>query len=204
MVAGALLVLGPLRPWAYISFGGLRVPLYGLLGPGGLILVGGVLLLLHPRLPPALLAVIALGTAYAALVLPAEMLASARTATDMVQSWLDPLNQLLDRFHIAAIRLTDWSLPAARTVGPGVRTTLWGAGFAAAAAVCTALVGRRARPTRPGVCPSCAAPLPQHRELRFCTTCGGSVVSEPICSRCQALAEPDDRFCGRCGEPIAR
>lgn len=202
LAAGALLIVGPLRPWGFVPFGGLRLPLYGLFGPAALLLPAGLLLLLHPRPGPVLLLLIAAGATYAALQLPPQMLAGARATTGTVETWLDPLNQLLSRFHIPEVHLTDWTLPAARAVGPGVRITLWGAGAAAAAALTSALATPLRPPSAPRACPACAAPLPRRRALNFCPACGARVLPLPLCRRCQSLSEPGDHYCGRCGEPL--
>jgi hypothetical protein len=202
LAAGALLIAGSLRPWAYAPFGGLRLPLFGLFGYGGLTLVAGLLLLFHRRLGPWLLLLIAAGTAWAALAIPPQLLAGAQAASGTVESWFDPLNQLLARFRIPEIRLTDWALPAARAVGPGVPMTLWGAALTAAAAVGTALARPPGPPSPPRACPACAAPTPRDRRLRFCTACGTLVSPVPICRQCHAAAEPGDRFCGECGVPL--
>src|SRR5947207_2303473 len=66
LTAGALLVVGALRPWAFVPLGLLRLPLYGALGWGGLAGVAGLILLLHPRPAPGALLGIAAGAAYLA------------------------------------------------------------------------------------------------------------------------------------------
>ncbi len=197
--AGALLIVGPLQPWAYVPLGGLRLPCYGLFGLGGLVLVAGLMLLLHSSPGPILLLGIAAGACYLARLVPAQMLAGAHGTLAIMEAWLDPLNQLLDRFHIAQIRLTDWSLPAAHAIGPGVRTTFWGAGLASAAGISSALALPPSPLRVPRTCPTCAARLSRRRELRFCPQCGGALWPAPVCQTCAAVAEVGDRFCGRCG-----
>jgi hypothetical protein len=199
LAAGALLVVGPLQPWTYVPIAGLRLPYYGLFGIGGLALVAGLLLLLRSSPGPLLLLAIAAGAWYLAAVVPPQMMAGAHGTLVIAEAWLDPLNQLLDRFHIAQIRLADWSLPAAHTVGPGVRTTLWGAGFAAAAALSSALAHPPPPVRSPRSCPACAARLSHRRELHFCPHCGEALGAAPVCRACATVAVPGDQFCGRCG-----
>jgi Double zinc ribbon len=201
LAAGALLIVGVLRPWAFVPLGGFRLPLYGALGWGGLAGVAGLILLLHPRPAPGTLLGIAAGAAYLAYTIPLQLLDHARATTHAIDSWLDPMNQLLDRFHIEGLHLTEWSLPAAHAMGPGATLTLWGAALAAAAAGLSPL-SRTLTPPGSGLhraCPACAVPLSPHRELRFCPACGASLTALPFCRVCRALAEPGDRFCGCCG-----
>jgi hypothetical protein len=201
LAAGALLVVGALRPWAFIPLGGLHLPLYGALGWGGLAGVAGLILLVHPRPAPGALLGVAAGSAYLAITVPLQLLARARATTGAVDGWLDPLNQLLDRFHIEGLHLTDWSLPAAHAFGPGAALTLWGAALATAAGALS-LVALRIDPSRlahPGACPACASPLSARRDLRFCPACGAGLAAVPVCRACRAPAEPGDRFCGGCG-----
>jgi hypothetical protein len=197
-----LLIAGPLQPWAFVRLGGLRLPLYGLFGPGALTVIGGVLLLVLPSPGPLLLLAVSAAAWYAARLVPGQMLAAAHATAVIMDSWLDPLNQLLDRFHIPVINLTDRSLPAARAIGPGVWLTFWGASLSAAAAVPAVLAVPPAPPRLPRSCPSCAARLPRQRELRFCPQCGGALSPTPVCRKCGASSEAGDRFCGRCGERL--
>jgi hypothetical protein len=199
--AAVLLIVGAVRPWAFVPLGGLRLPLYGALGWGALAGVAGLYLLFHPRTSPQALLGIAVGTAYLASVIPARLLAGARATTGMVDSWFEPLNQLLDRFHIEGLHFTDWAMPAARAVGPGVALTLWGAGLAAAAAVVALLAPLH--PPIPRTCPACSLPLNRLRDLSFCPGCGAALTATPPCPSCHSPVEKDDRFCGHCGGQLA-
>ena len=201
LAAGALLVAGALRPWLFVPVGGLRLPVYSIFGWGGLVGPAGFLLLVRPRASPTLLLVIAAGSAYLAHTLPGQWLARAQATTGTVDSWFEPLNQLLDQFHIAGFHLTDWSLPPERSLGPGIALTYWGADLAAAAAVFTLLTGPRLGTSRS--CPECAAPLARGRLLRFCPACGGCLSPIPACPACRASSEPGDRFCGQCGSELS-
>jgi hypothetical protein len=203
--AGVLLVSGALRPWAFVPLGGLRFPLYGALGWGGLAGVAGLMLLLHPRPSPALLLAIAAGAAYLGHVIPLQMIARARATTGTIDTWFDPLNRLLDQFHIEGFHLSEWGLSAARAVGPGAALTLWGAGLSAAAALLTlfTLLVDPSRRSRPHTCPTCAARLSRRRQPHFCPACGAALVPVPVCVACHTPAEPDDRYCIRCGAQLA-
>jgi len=202
LIAGALLITGALRPWVYIPVGGLRVPIFGLLSLGGLALVGGLFLLLHSRPGPGPLLVVGVAAWYLASTVPPQLLASARGTTGIVDSWIDPLNQLLSRFHIQELHLVDWTLPAAHAVGPGVSLTRWGAGLSLLAAVTAALALRPAA-AAPANCPSCRTRTDRRRSLRFCPACGFTLGGEPVCGRCGSVGEPGDRFCVRCGERLS-
>jgi hypothetical protein len=202
LASGALLVVGALWPWAYMPMGGLRVPLYPLFGPGCLLPVAGFVILLRPRPSPGLLLAVALGAAWAAHALPPALHASARASTRFLDLWLDPLNQLLSRFNIDPLHLVDWSLPAARAVGPGIPLTHWAAALAAWAALLAFLSGP-VPALRRGACPACAAPLPRRRDLRFCPACGAGLTRALFCPACHTPAEPGDRFCGQCGAPLS-
>ena len=85
LIAGALLITGALRPWVYVPVGGLRVPIFGLLSLGGLVLVGGLFLLLHPRPGAGPLLVVAVAAWYLASTVPPQLLASARGTTGIVE-----------------------------------------------------------------------------------------------------------------------
>lgn len=202
LAAGALLIDGALRPWAYVPLGGLRLPVYGLLSLGGLALVGGLFLLLHPRPGPGPLLVVGVGAWFLASIVPYELLSSARSATRIMDSWADPLNQLLSRFHIAELHLVDWTPQPARLMGPGVTLTFWGAGLALVAAVAAAAAHVSAGSVSSS-CPSCRARLAGRPDLRFCPECGIALGAAPVCGRCGDAGEPGDRFCGRCGERLA-
>jgi hypothetical protein len=197
LTAALLLIVGAVRPWAFVPLGGLRLPLYGSLGWGALAGVAGLFLLFHPRPSPPVLLCIAVGAAYLARVIPQRLLSGARAATGAVDSWFEPLNQLLERFRIEGLHLADWGLPAARAIGPGASLTVWGAGFAAAAALLALLAPER--PPLPRACPSCSHPLSRRPDLRFCPACGSSLSLLPVCPSCHAPAEVSDCFCGQCG-----
>lgn len=198
--AAVLLIVGAVRPWAYVPLGGLRLPLFGLFGWGALAGVAGLFLLFHPRPSPPVLLGVAAGAAFLARVIPQRLLASARATTGTVDSWLEPLNQLLDRFRIEGLHLTDWALPAARAIGPGASLTLWGAALAAAAALLALLAP--SHPRLPRACPACSLSLRRRRDLCFCPGCGASLTPVPLCRACHTPADPADCFCGHCGSAL--
>lgn len=70
-----------------------------------------------------------------------------------------------------------------------------------------ALIAERARTLGPAeavaggqVCPRCG-PRPEP-DARFCSNCGGGLVSPAACRVCHAPLEPGSRFCSNCGVQV--
>jgi hypothetical protein len=209
IAGGLLLVVGAFLPWGYVPAGGVQVPLPGILGPGGLTLLLGLLFALRPRLRPWIALPVAAAVALLVPVAGDDLARQVRGGLIALQLWLAPVNRLLEQFHISGIEVVDLARPRIAYLGPGLAVTAWGAGAAALGSLIRlftvgegpARLQDRLAPLR---CPACAIPIARARSARFCPHCGASLGGPPLCPACHTPAEPDDQFCAACGTPLAR
>jgi hypothetical protein len=208
VVAGALLVaVGAFLPWAYLPVGRARLPLPGVLGPGGLTLLLGLILLTRPRLHPAAGLLVALAVGVGVLLFGDEVARTIRGGLIGLQLWLSPFNRLLEQFHIGGVEVVDLRLARSAYQGPGLAMTGWGAWLAAAGHALRLLVpgeGPAALQDRlaPRRCGACGIAISRARSARFCPDCGVSLGGPPLCPRCLAPAAPADRHCVLCGTSL--
>jgi hypothetical protein len=209
IAGGLLLVVGAFLPWAYVPAGRMRLPLPGILGPGGLTLLLGLFFALRPRLHPLIALPVAVVVALLVPVAGDDLARQVRGGLLALQLWLAPVNRLLEQFHISGIEVVDLGQPRAAYLGPGLAVTAWGAGAAALGSLIRLFTVEEG-PTRlqdrlaPRRCAACAVPIPRSRSARFCPCCGASLGGPPLCPACHTPAEPDDQFCAECGTSLAR
>jgi hypothetical protein len=210
LVAGGALVIaaGAFLPWAYLPVGRGRLPLPGVLGPGGLTLLLGLVLLFRARVHPAAGLLMGVAVGIGAPLFGDEVSRTLRGALIGLQLWLAPLNRLLEQFHISGIEVVDLGLARDAYLGPGLAVTAWGAWLAA--------IGHGARLLLPGEgppalqdrlaprrCGACGTTVPRARAAHFCPGCGASLGGPPLCARCLTPAAPADRYCVSCGAALS-
>lgn len=208
IVVGALLVAaGAFLPWAYLPIGRGRLPLPGVLGPGGLTLLVGLVLLSRPRLHPVAGLAIAVAIGIAVPLFGDELTRAIRGTLIGLQLWLSPVNRLLDQFQISSIEVVDLGLAREAYLGLGLRLTAWGAWLAAAGHAARLLLpgeGPSALQDRlsPRRCDGCGTTISRARVAHFCPKCGVSLGGPPHCPHCLAPARPGDCHCVLCGARI--
>lgn len=207
--AGAVqLIVGAFLPWGYAPIGRSRLPLPGILGPGGVTLLVGLVLLWRPRLHPMAGLVSAGAVAVWAPAFADDLAHAIRGTLIGAQLWIAPLNRLLEQFRINGIEIVDLALPRAAFLGPGVAVTAWGAGVAALAHLARLFLPGEGPPALqdrliPIRCGACGVAVPRARQARFCPNCGTSLGGPPICPACRAPVATADRFCVTCGASIS-
>ncbi len=201
-----LVTAGALGPWASVTlFHNIAVSIPGpFFLSGNICLATGVLVLLGARRSPLLCllgAVLALWQVTEARVQVPRLVRHQVIGAQMA---LFPWNSLLTQFHIREVQVSDYSVPDAALLGPGLQWTGWGGALLLAGAVFGLpsdpvfgwVIGRAVRVA----CRRCGARWPLARGAQFCPECGEPVVKgRRVCPHCRAEASGNDKHCIACG-----
>jgi hypothetical protein len=208
LAGGLLMVAGAFLPWALVPVGRGRLPLPGLLGPGGLTLLAGLWLLARPRAAPLLVLPVAILVALGTPAYGEELARHLRGSLIGLQLWIAPLNRLLEQSRIGGIEVVDLGVRLPQYIGPGVAVTAWGGWLAALGQLARLFLAGEGPPVLrdrllPLQCRTCSLRIPRARGARFCPGCGASLGGPPLCRACLTPAAPEDRYCASCGNPLA-
>lgn len=198
---GALAALaGGAMPWLTFPMFGVTVTLPGVVVGGAGAAAAGAAALAVGRRWPWLVAL--LGIAPLLLAQNARRTLGREVVRRQLQveMRLNPVNQQLARVGVPPLTVFPKIERAAAYLGGGIAWALWGGlGMVGGGALTTWATWRR------GTCRRCGAHWREARlgELRHCPRCGESADPTPACSRCFGPLERSDRFCIRCGAPVA-